>query len=327
MKLSVVSTLFRSEPYLAEFHRRVTAAARAHAGDSYEIVLVNDGSPDASLEVAVAIADSDPHVVVIDLSRNFGHHRAIMTGLAHAVGNQVFLIDSDLEESPEWLEEFSGALEKSGSDVAFGVQAQRRGTAIERWGGTLFYRSYRLITGLDIPESAVTARLMTRQYVDALVQHGDRELFYPALMHLTGFSQSPVRVDKLDTSECSYRIRDRWALFGAAIIPYSNRPLILVFFLGMLISLVAGVFLAGDLVSGWLAVAPSEPSGLLMSSIWLLGGLTIASIGTVGLYLSRVYAEVQRRPYTIVRRIYAQRTRTNPEPRPSHNPVDEWVGG
>jgi putative glycosyltransferase len=101
MKLSVVATLYRSAAHLREFHRRATEAARAYAGEDYEIVLVNDGSPDDSLALAVQLAAADPRLVVVDLSRNFGHHKAMMTGLAHAHGERVFLIDSDLEEDPQ----------------------------------------------------------------------------------------------------------------------------------------------------------------------------------------------------------------------------------
>ena len=98
MKLSIVATLYQSADYVIAFHHRASAAARQLVGDDYEIILVNDGSPDNSLDLAVILTEIDDHVVVVDLSRNFGHHKAMMTGLAHATGEQVFLIDSDLEE-------------------------------------------------------------------------------------------------------------------------------------------------------------------------------------------------------------------------------------
>src|ERR1700678_687360 len=103
MQLSVVSTIDRSSPYLREFHQRASLAAARMTSD-YEIVLVNDGSPDAALAVALELQQGDPHLRIVDLSRNFGHHQAIWTGLQQARGADVFLIDCDLEESPEWLE-------------------------------------------------------------------------------------------------------------------------------------------------------------------------------------------------------------------------------
>nr|BFE90311.1 hypothetical protein GCM10020185_08470 [Pseudomonas brassicacearum subsp. brassicacearum] len=106
MKLSIVATLYQSASYIEEFHSRVSAAAKECAGDDYEIVLVNDGSPDNSLDIAISLTEQDSHVVLVDLSRNFGHHKAMMTGLSQSKGDQVFLIDSDLEEDPECLLSF-----------------------------------------------------------------------------------------------------------------------------------------------------------------------------------------------------------------------------
>jgi putative glycosyltransferase len=103
VSLSIVTSMYRSARFLDEFHARCTTAAMQLVGSSYEIVLVNDGSPDDSLAAAIALHRRDPHVRVLDLSRNFGHHKALMTGLAHARGELVFLVDCDLEEEPEWM--------------------------------------------------------------------------------------------------------------------------------------------------------------------------------------------------------------------------------
>src|SRR5690348_8063916 len=103
MKLSIVSTLYKSASYVEEFCRRAAAAARAMVGESFEIILVNDGSPDSSLAIAISLCRAEPRLLVLDLSRNFGHHKAVMTGLARARGERVFLIDTDLEDQPDGL--------------------------------------------------------------------------------------------------------------------------------------------------------------------------------------------------------------------------------
>src|SRR5260370_5455635 len=126
MKLSIVSTLYKSEGTVAEFVRRASAAALAIT-ESYEIVLVDDGSPDGALAIAVALASTDPHLKVVELSRNFGHHKSLMTGLKHARGDYCFLIDSDLEEAPELLAEFWAKLHDEDKDVVYGFQARRLG--------------------------------------------------------------------------------------------------------------------------------------------------------------------------------------------------------
>src|SRR3954467_2021177 len=138
MDLSIVTTLYRSALHLEEFHRRVRAPAEKITSD-YEIIFVNDGSPDNSLGIALSIYERDDRVRVIDLSRNFGHHKAMMTGLTHARGDLVFLIDSDLEEDPELLASFGEAMSQTGADVVYGVQRGRRGGLVERWSGRLFF--------------------------------------------------------------------------------------------------------------------------------------------------------------------------------------------
>src|SRR5581483_7365342 len=126
-QLSVVTTLYCSEAYIEAFHARITMAIAKLAISQYEIVYVNDGSPDASLDAALQLYQRDPHVVVVDLSRNFGHHKAIMTGLAQARGERIFLLDSDLEEDPELLERLIHEMARQECDVVFGVQQVRRG--------------------------------------------------------------------------------------------------------------------------------------------------------------------------------------------------------
>jgi len=307
VKLSIVATLYQSRPYLNEFHARATSAARALAGEDYEIVLVNDGSPDDSLALAVELSATDPRLVVVDLSRNFGHHKAMMTGLSYARGELVFLLDSDLEEEPEWLAGFADRLAQAGADVAYGVQERRKGGWFERWSGAWFYRAFNLLTGMRLPENAVTARLMTRRYVDALLLHRESEVFIAGLWHITGFAQVPVTVSKHSTSATTYSISRKAALLINSVTSFSNVPLTAIFYIGTLISLLSLCYIA-YLLGHWL-VSSQPVSGWtsVMASIWLLGGMIISFIGMVGIYLSRIFAETKQRPYTIVRHVHAQR--------------------
>jgi putative glycosyltransferase len=307
MKLSIVATLYQSALYVDEFHRRTSAAARRVAGDAYEIVLVNDGSPDASLGLAVALTQTDPRVVVVDLSRNFGHHRAMMTGLAHARGERVFLIDSDLEEEPEWLEPFAAQLDREACDVVYGVQESRKGGWFERWSGRMFYAIMPRITGVDMPQNMVTARLMTRRYVDALLRHEEREIDIGGLWAITGFVQRPQTVVKHSTSETTYTLRRRFAVLVNSITAFSNAPLVAIFYIGMAMSLAAGLFAAYFVIQWALLDAPVSGWTSLIVSLWLLGGMIILFIGIVGIYLAKMFSEVKRRPYTIVREVHGRR--------------------
>ncbi|WP_455921246.1 glycosyltransferase family 2 protein [Pseudomonas putida] len=307
MKLSVVATLYQSAPYIQEFYQRCSASARLLVGDDYEIVLVNDGSPDDSLGVAVSIAMSDPHVIVVDLSRNFGHHKAMMTGLDHAKGEQVFLIDSDLEEDPEHLLSFAEQMIQDGCDVVYGVQQARKGSWFERVSGQWFYGFFKVLTGLALPENVVTARLMSRRYVDALLRHTEREVFMAGLWHITGFDQRPQMVKKHSTSETSYTFRRKMSLLVNSVTSFSNAPLISIFYIGVTISLLAMLYILYLVVHWMLPVKPMSGWTSVMASIWLLGGMIISFIGVVGIYLSKIYSESKQRPYTIVRQIYAKR--------------------
>lgn len=305
MKISIVATLYQSAPYIENFYQRAAASA-AQLTDEYEIILVNDGSPDDSLPRALKLAELDHRVVVIDLSRNFGHHKAMMTGLAHASGEKMFLIDSDLEEQPEWLPLFNDQMRKDGCDVVYGVQALRKGGIFERWSGWMFYLLFRALTGLALPENLVTARLMTRRYVNALLKFDEREVFLAGLWHITGFDQRPQTVRKSSSSKTTYTFKRKIAVLVNSVTSFSNVPLIGVFYIGVIISLFAGGYIA-YLVFFWAFLA-KPPSGWtsVMASIWLLGGMIISFIGIVGIYLSKVFSETKRRPYTIIRQVYAK---------------------
>ena len=307
MKLSVVATLYQSAVYVFEFCNRASAAARQLIADDYEIVLVNDGSPDDSLEIAVELAETDDHIVVVDLSRNFGHHKAMMTGLSHAKGQHVFLIDSDLEEEPEWLIPFAEQMDHDKCDVVYGVQDQRRGDFFERWFGQLFYRIFRLLAGLNLPDNIVVARLMTRRYVEALLQHHEYEVFIAGLWSITGFNQNPQKVRKHGTSKSTYTLRKKISLVVNSITSFSTAPLSGIFLVGCIIFLISGIYTA-YLVVNWLFLA-QPPSGYtsLIVSVWLLGGLVIAFVGVLGIYLSKIYSETKHRPYTIVRHIFRKK--------------------
>jgi putative glycosyltransferase len=304
MKLSIVTTLYQSAAYISEFYQRASAAAQQLVGDDYEIVMVNDGSPDNSLDIALQLTESDSHVLVVDLSRNFGHHKAIMTGLAHARGQQVFLIDSDLEEELEWLLSFADQMEKDKCDVVYGAQEQRKGSLFERWSGQWFYRIFKVLTGLALPENVVTARLMTRSYVDALLRHEEREVFLAGLWYITGFNQRSQAVKKHSTSESTYTFRKKMSLLVNSVTSFSNAPLISIFYIGISISLFASIYIAYLFIHWMFLTKPLSGWTSVMASIWLLGGMVMSSIGIVGIYLSKVFSETKRRPYTIIRKIY-----------------------
>ena len=306
MMLSIVATLYKSAAFIAEFHQRASIAAQQLVGDDYEIILVNDGSPDNSLDIAVQLTESDIHVVVVDLSRNFGHHKAMMTGLAHARGLNIFLIDSDLEEDPEWLIGFAKQMANDNSDVVYGVQEQRKGGYFERLSGQWFWFLFNWLTGMALPENITTTRLMSRRYVDALLRHEEREVFIAGLWYITGFDQSPIMVRKHSNNVTTYTFSRKMALLVNSVTSFSNAPLVSIFYIGVLISLIA-IFYIAYLSIYWIFFAkPLSGWTSVIASIWFLGGLVMSSVGVVGIYLSKIFSEAKRRPYTIIRKIYGK---------------------
>lgn len=304
MKLSIVATLYQSAPYITEFHRRASAAAKQLVGEDYEIVLVNDGSPDNSLDLAVQLTETDSHVVVVDLSRNFGHHKAMMSGLANASGQRVFLIDSDLEEEPEWLLSFTGQMDAEESDVVYGIQSERRGRFLEKITGKFFYRLFRILTGIAQPDNIVTARLMSRRYVDALLLHRERELNIGGLWILTGFKQCQQNVRKQTTSPTTYSILQKFVHLVNAVTSFSSLPLVFTFYSGLFISTSALCYIIYLTIRYFFISAPPAGYASIIASIWLFSGLIIIFIGVQGIYISKVFSEVKQRPYPIIRRIY-----------------------
>jgi putative glycosyltransferase len=309
MKLSVVTTLYESTPHLEEFHKRILRAA-GHLTRDFELIYVNDGSPDESLALALALAKGDHRVQIVDLSRNFGQHKAVMTGLSYARGKRVFLIDCDLEESPEWLGDFNQTMDRSRCDVVYGVQERRKGGWFERVSGETFYFVINSLCHVSIPRNILLARLMTGDYVKSLVAHREREIFLAGLWQITGYHQVPQVVRKVSNSPTTYRLPQKIDLAFDALTSFSAKPLVYAFYTGALITTLSLAFalyfflfqlIYGTVISGWTS---------LIVSVWFLGGFIIFLIGLLGVYLSKVYSETKQRPYTIIRRVYQGKKRS-----------------
>lgn len=302
MKLSVVTTLYNSSKYVEEFYTRISNEAKKITQD-YEIIFVDDGSPDDSLQKAVLLHEKDSKVIVIELSRNFGHHKAIMTGLSHAKGDFVFLIDSDLEEEPELLGKFWKELHTEKElDVVYGVQESRKGGWFEKFSGDMFYKVFNFFSGIKIPKNFLTVRLMTKFYVSNLVSFQEKEIVFSILTVLTGFKTKELVIKKFSHSPTTYSIFSKIKLLFKIITASSSKPLWLAFTFGLLITL-SSLFYIFYLVyrkiffdvgiDGWTSV---------MVSISFFGGLIIFFLGIIGIYLAEIFIEVKNRPLVIVKK-------------------------
>src|SRR5258708_2357376 len=291
MKISIVTTLYKSAAYVEEFVVRARTELKKLTED-YEIILVDDGSPDDSLRIAMALLPTDPCLKIIELSRNFGHHKAMMTGLEHASGDLVFLIDVDLEEPPELLGTFFSTLRNKEMDVVFGFQKVRKGGWFERLGGHLAWKLVNLFVPVKIPHNHSTVRLMTNDYVQALVRHKERMTAIGGLWVMTGFRQKGLAFEKGSRGATSYTMSRRLIALLDSITSFSELPLFLIFYIGCVVilgSAVVAIYLLyrrlnGHLLEGWVST---------MVAISFFGGLTVFSIGVVGLYVSRIFIETK----------------------------------
>ena len=304
MKLSIVTTMFHSAPYVNEFYRRIRKEAEALTTD-LEIIFVNDGSPDDALDVALALQKEDARIHIIDLSRNFGHQKAIITGLAHATGELVFLIDVDLEEPPEILGPFAEKLSKENADVAYGVQSPRHGPWLTRTLANLFYIVLRFVSEYDIPPDSLTARLMTQRYVAQLVRHKEHLSNMIGLWEITGFRQVPVPVRKDPYKGTStYTLRRRIAIAIFALTAFSSKPLRYIAYLGCTMTAICALYIIFLVVDFVFFKAPVSGYTSLIVSVWFLGGIILFCLGIISTYLAVIFVETKNRPYTVIRQIY-----------------------
>jgi putative glycosyltransferase len=303
IKISIVSTLFYSERYIDEFYERMQKSVLSVTPD-YEFIFVNDGSPDNSALKVLSLQQNDPRIVLIDLSRNFGHHQAIVTGLQHSIGEYVFLIDSDLEEEPELFQVFWNTMnQEQKTDVVFGLQVKRKGGIFERISGRIFYRLVNLLSNFRYPSDTLTARLMKRNYVDAVLKFTEKTLDVWAVFVLAGFHQTGVRVMKGYKGSSMYTLSRKIRMSIEIITSVSHRPLYLIFIIGLIWLCISGASVLLIFIKKWMYGHQVEGWASIMASVWLIGGVIIFVLGWIGIYLSKIFQEIKNRPLTIIKSI------------------------
>jgi putative glycosyltransferase len=196
----------------------------------------------------------------------------------------------------------------SNVEVIYGVQKTRKGKWIEKYMGALFWKIFNVLSNVKVPQNLVTERLMKREYVNSLNSLGDRNLFMAGMMYWVGYSQKAIYVDKkLRKGKSTYSIFKRFSLLIQAITSFSERPLIFIFQLGLLITLISLITSAYFIVNKILnAEQVSLGYSSIIASIFLSLGILVCTIGIIGLYLSRVYRQVQNRPNFIIRKVYSK---------------------
>ena len=310
MRISVVTTLYKSSPYIEEFLIRIVSTVEKITND-YEIILVNDGSPDSSYKICKKLLDYYQNITLINLSKNFGHHPAMMQGLSYAIGDYVFLIDCDLEEPPEVLATFYEEIIDRNCDVIYGVQAKKSKRRGEDFFRKLYYKLFILITNISIPSDILTVRLMKNNYVQALIQYNEKELIIGGIWYLVGFEQHAFPVLKSKKELSAYNLQMKISYFLDSLISFSFKPLYLFCILGVSIFILSTIcisytflkkFFLGSVLSGWTST---------MMSIWFLGGTTILFLSVISLYLAKIFSEVKNRPRTVIKEVLRSKVKVS----------------
>ena len=297
--LSVVAPIYNEQELVERFVRRACAAV---ADYTFELVLVNDGSTDATPELLDRMAAEDPRVRVVHLSRNFGHQAALTAGLEHAVGDVVAMIDADLQDPPELIPTMV-ARWQAGSDVVYAVRRAREGeTAFKLATASWFYKLFDKLAQVDLEPNSGDFRLLDRRALDALLTMTERSRFLRGMTVWVGFTQTavPYERDPRHAGETKYTLRKMLRFSLDAIASFSHVPLQLATYVGLLsaglafvaIPVVLGLHFAGSYLPGF---------GSLTIAILLLGGIQLIALGVIGEYVGRIYDEVKHRPLYIVR--------------------------
>lgn len=301
--LSVVVACYNEQEVVDETHRRIVAVLEKIPELDFEVIYVDDGSRDATLDILCKLHHADPRARVIALSRNFGQQIATTAGIENAGGDAVVILDADLQDPPEVIVEMLTRW-RNGDDIIYGVRASRKGERLTKlWISKVFYRFINYISNLDIPNDTGDFRLMSRKAVDAFLAMPERNRFLRGMMTWVGFRQEPVYFQraarKAGTTKFPFRASLRLAING--VISFSTHPLRLATWIGFLASglallaityaLIMRIF-TDNWVPGWT---------LTIIAVLFLGGIQLLIIGILGEYVGRIYDEVKQRPLYLIK--------------------------
>jgi len=300
--ISVVVPIYNEEELVVRFHEAV-ASAMETARTQWEVVYVNDGSTDSSLELLRGLQSLDPHVVVVELSRNWGHMGAISAGLQTARGAGVILMDGDFQDPPEILPQLIDAW-RDGAEVVVAVRRsrqERRKVLAKLF--PLFYRVLGTLSDYPIPLNAGIFSLMSRKVVDSINSMGERNRYLPGLRAWVGYRNKVVFYDRQDRlagdGKLSFISRIKYAM--DAITSFSYKPLRLSFALFSFATCMSAALALAMVLSGNSVETAAFGVG---AAVFFVGGLLLLCLGVLGEYLGRVYDEVRSRPLSIINRVH-----------------------
>ncbi len=300
IEISVVVPLYKGECFINELYERLCQNLSGLSPE-YEIILVNDCSPNGDWTIVCDLCDKDPRVKGVNLSRNFGQHYAITAGLNFARGEWVVVMDCDLQDRPE---EIPGLYKMavSGFDSVFAQRVIRKDPVCKRLQSWFFYKVFSFLTDTKIDASVANFGIYNKKVICAILQMGDKVRFFPTMSQWVGFHRTyfPVEHVERPKGQSSYSLLKLLHLAVDNMIAFSDKPLKLCVWLGFVMAFCATVTAILYLIQYFLGRITVPGYGSLILSLWFIGGVLMAAIGMVGVYIGKIFDQVKQRPVFLV---------------------------
>ncbi len=300
MELSIVSPIYRGEKMLDELVRRIIDSVK-DITDDYEIVLVNDCSPDNSWEKIVQLCNENKKVKGVNLSRNFGQHYAITAGLSKTSGNWVVVMDCDLQDRPEEIPNLY-AKTKEGFDSVFAQRVERQDTFMKRLSSAAFYFVFSFLTDSKQDKSVANFGIYNRKVVNAILSMGDSIRYFPIMAQWVGFRKGylPVQHAERQVGSSSYSFFKLMRLASDNMIGFSDKPLRLMLTFGFYVVIGSLLVALYYFVKWCLGLIVVDGFTTMVISLWLIAGILTMMLGITGLYIGKIFDRVKGRPVFII---------------------------
>lgn len=301
--ISVIVPLYNEEEVIQESYRRLNAVLSSMQED-YELIFVNDGSRDKTFSLAKEIQSKDPHVVLVDFARNFGHQIAVTAGLDQAKGDAVVIIDADLQDPPELIPKMV-EMWKNGAEVVYGKRVSRKGeTIFKKLTAFAYYRILDALSGWKIPKDTGDFRLMDKKVADVMRSMREHNRFLRGMVAWVGFRQEPIEFAREErfAGETKYTLKKMLRLAADGIISFSGRPFGVMRVVGGFFGAAGVLFVLALLIA--LCFVPTSGWLYVLAAVLFMGGINLLALGLCGVYFERMYDELKGRPLYIVRDVH-----------------------
>jgi len=305
--ISYIFPIYNESGNIDLLYKTMDALLRKHPKYDYEIIFINDGSRDNSLDLLTALQRKDKRITVIDFARNFGHQIAVTAGLDYARGDAVIIMDSDMQDPPSVSFELIEKWE-AGYEVAYAQRRSRKDTFFKKLTADLFYRTLQKLADIDIPRNTGDFRLVDRKVVNELKRFKEHNRFLRGMVSYVGFRQIAVQFDRDErhAGETGYPLKKMLKFAADGIFSFSTAPLKFIrnfgftvatlAFLGIVYAVVMKIFFPQVTIEGWT---------FIVISILFMGGVQLIMLGVLGSYIGRIYTETQARPLYMTSKVYS----------------------